>query len=403
MREKEGATITEKQRERGTLTAMMLISVISIMVISASVLIGSVYSILFSPGSTVQWQYITFMISMTLFIIFAEIIGHAYHGRTIQILYLLAALMMGAFFYMLFTTSIAGPILLIGVATGWNSNQLLMDVLRLFVLAGVVLPMVLGIIIGRVLRVRKVRIGSGEKDVKPIRIALISDVHIGLLVGKRRSKRILEKTRESEPDIIISAGDLIDTNPRSLSHIVPYLKELTSIAPSYAIIGNHEFYHGIMDSKEFLKNCGFEVLDNRMKEDQETGLSIIGVDDPSSFRSYHQYEEVIEKLVRASKSRRPMILVNHHPLHFKRSAELGVDLMLSGHTHSGQMFPAGLFTRMVYREGDRGLYKYGESYMYVCYGSGTWGPPMRVGAPSEIAIIDLLRTKSGEPFNRAPL
>jgi predicted MPP superfamily phosphohydrolase len=85
-----------------------------------------------------------------------------------------------------------------------------------------------------------------------------------------------------------------------------------------------------------------------------------------------------------------MVFLNHQPIHFKKAAELGVGLMLSGHTHNGQMFPAGYVTKMVFKDGHKGLNRVGDSYLYVCIGSGTWGPPLRVGAPSEIAVIDIV-------------
>jgi predicted MPP superfamily phosphohydrolase len=123
--------------------------------------------------------------------------------------------------------------------------------------------------------------------------------------------------------------------------------------------------------------------------DRRTGLTIAGVDDPSAFGSYDEYREKIDELVKGAPKNEPLLFVNHQPLHFRKAAEEGVGLMLSGHTHNGQMFPAGFVTKMVFKDGHKGLNRHGDSYLYVCVGSGTWGPPIRVGAPSEIAIIDL--------------
>ncbi|MEA3557863.1 MAG: metallophosphoesterase [Candidatus Thermoplasmatota archaeon] len=384
--------IENGQKERGAAAALLFISIISIIVLSTSVLIGSIYSIVFGPDLSVHWEYIVAMIGITIYVIVIEIIGHVYHRKVMFPLYLSSTILMGAFFYMFLTSLIAGIVLLPGLATGWNTSSIVINALKFIIIGGVFVPMLWGLVEGRILRTKHVSIPLKGYAGKGARIALISDVHIGLLVGKRRLGRILSIMESERPDIIVSAGDLLDTNPKFLQHIAPKLKEMTSMAPSYAVVGNHEFYHGLEDSKLFLKELGFKVLDNRIEKNMGTHLTMIGVDDPSTFNNYDSYRARIEELVTSAHSG-PKILLNHQPIHFKKAAELGVSLMLSGHTHGGQMFPGGLLTRMIFKDGDRGLKRYNGSYLYVCIGSGSWGPPIRVGAPSELIIIDIEQIK----------
>jgi predicted MPP superfamily phosphohydrolase len=292
---------------------------------------------------------------------------------------------------MFLTTILGGSALIVGLIFGLNGSDEFMLVLRLLVIVGVGLPILWGLVEGRFLLVKKVKVPLKNYKGKGARIVLISDVHLGLLVGKRRMGRIIRNIRKSEPDIIAAAGDLLDTNPKFLGHLKEMIGELPRLAPTYFVVGNHEFYHGLSDSKEFLSDLGYRVMDDRITKDKGTGLIVAGVNDPTAFDNYDAYREKIDELVKGAPEGKPLVLINHQPIHFKRAAELGVGLMLSGHTHSGQMFPAGFVTKMIFKDGYKGLNRLGDSYLYVCIGSGTWGPPIRVGAPSEIVVIDIVK------------
>ena len=380
--------------ERPMTQALLFISVVSVIIISTSAGIAAVYSLIFSPDNSIHWQYFAVLIGMSLYVLGIEVVSFVHHKRWMRPFYMLSTTLMGAFFYMFLTTIVGGIILAVGALTGLKEGgEWFVPSLRALVGAGVIVPVIWGLIEGRFLLTKRVRILLKGYRGKGARIVLISVVHVGLLVAKHRLGRIIRMIERERPDIIISAGDLLDTNPRYLGHIASHLKRLTSLAPSYAVTGNHEFYHGFADSKEYLREAGFDVLDNRSVRDGGTGLTILGVDDPSAFESYEAYRSRIEELSKGAAGSEAKILVNHQPLHFRKAAELGVGLMLSGHTHSGQMWPAGFVTKMIFKDGDRGLNRAGDSYLYVCIGSGSWGPPMRVGAPSEIVVVDIVEKK----------
>ncbi len=380
----------KSETERRGIEALMFLGIVSVIIISTAVLIGTVYSLIFTADMKVRWYYIVGSICFSLYVLFVEFFAYVHHKKWVFPFYALSTTMMGAFYYMFLTTIIGGLVLLIALITGLNDNGLFMLLLREFVIIGVVLPILWGLVEGRMLFTKEVKIPLKDYKGNGVRIALISDVHLGLLVGKHRLGRIIRNIRKYEPDIIIAAGDILDTHPRFLVRLEEMIKEMPSIAPSYFVIGNHEFYHGYNDSKEYMAELGYKVLDNKLLKDEKTGLMIAGVDDPGAFENYDAYRAKIDELVEEAPKGKPLVFVNHQPLHFKKAAEKGVGLMLSGHTHSGQMFPSGFITKMVFKDGYKGLNKFKDSYLYVCIGSGTWGPPLRVGAPSEIIVLDVV-------------
>ncbi|MGA1848073.1 MAG: metallophosphoesterase [Thermoplasmatota archaeon] len=381
----------EEPKERSKFEALLFISIVSVIIISTSAGIGSVYSLIFSPTNGFHWQYIAVMAAMSVYVLGVEVVSFVHHKRWMRPLYMLSTTMMGAFFYMFLTTVLGGSLLLIGALTGLlRSTDWFAPALRMIVAGGVIIPVAWGLIEGRFLLTKRVKIPLKGYKGKGFRIVLFSDVHVGLLVAKHRLSRIERIIRKEKPDIIVSGGDLLDTNPKFLGYVRPHLEKIASLAPSYAVVGNHEFYHGNVESKEFLRSVGFEVMDNRTVSDGTSGAVFIGVDDPTAFESYDAYREKIEELVSGAPKEMPVVLLNHQPLHFRKAAELGVGLMLSGHTHSGQMWPAGFVTKAIFKDGDRGLNRVGDSYLYVCIGTGSWGPPMRVGAPSELIVLDIV-------------
>src|SRR6202142_712232 len=226
------------------------------------------------------------------------------------------------------------------------------------------------------------------KGVDRIRIAQISDVHLGLLVRKERLGLILEKVKAAAPDMLVSTGDLVDGQINSLEGLADMIKEINPRYGKFAILGNHEYYAGLKQAIEFKKAAGFTLL-------RGEGISIdgiinlIGVDDPAA-KYFNGYDESMEKHLLASFPReRFTILLKHRPLINKDSLGL-FDLQLSGHVHKGQIFPFSLLTKIYYPK-DAGLLRVNGGILYVSRGSGTWGPPIRFLAPPEVTVIDIVR------------
>jgi uncharacterized protein len=238
------------------------------------------------------------------------------------------------------------------------------------------------------IRVQKLEIQTEKilPDNRKIRIVLISDVHIGLLIKGQRLQAILEKVKEAKPDILISTGDLLDGE---LNNVMAEAKQLAEIKPpygKYAVTGNHEFYAGIEKSLEFTKQAGFEILRNESKK--AAGINIIGLDDPTARQQGFSENNVdLSSLFPTQGSNEFVLLLKHQPT---VREDKNFDLQLSGHTHGGQIFPFMFLTRLLFPENFGYHQLNGNKSVYISRGAGTWGPPIRLFAPPEITVIDLI-------------
>jgi len=239
------------------------------------------------------------------------------------------------------------------------------------------------------------------ENIGKIRIVQISDVHIGIIVGEKRLQRIVDAIKKAEPDILVSTGDLLDGQ---INNLVEPVKLLRSIEPRYgkfAITGNHEFYAGIHEAVDFMKDSGFTVLRGEGKT--VAGLiNIVGLDDPAG-RRYGLSGEVSERQLLSQFNRDYFTLLLKHQPVVNADVHGLFDLQLSGHTHQGQIFPFSLITRIFFPNHGGYFNLPNQSVLYVNRGTGTWGPPIRFLSPPEITIIDLVHKKkqlSQEPAER---
>jgi uncharacterized protein len=223
------------------------------------------------------------------------------------------------------------------------------------------------------------------KSVGRVRIVQISDVHLGLMVGKERLQKILKIVAEFKPDVLVSTGDLVDGQMDGLKELGPYLSAVKPPLGKYAVLGNHEVFAGVAPSTSFTEKSGFRMLRHQSVAVADF-LTIAGVDDPAAVRGGKGGSDY--ELLAPLPLQRYTILLKHRPTLEKESFGL-FDLQLSGHVHKGQLFPFNLITRLAY-PAPVGLSSVGSgSLLYVSRGSGTWGPPMRVLAPPEVTVIDI--------------
>ena len=226
------------------------------------------------------------------------------------------------------------------------------------------------------------------KDIGRVKIVQISDVHLGLIVGERRLKKILNLVTAADPDILVSTGDLVDGQMDNLSGLLKLFREVSPKYGKFAITGNHELYAGLARSLEFIEKAGFTVL--RGEGLNIAGLlTIAGVDDVTAKRDGIE-KEISEKALLSSFPRESFtLLLKHRPTVAKDTPGL-FDLQLSGHTHKGQIFPFSLVTKLFYPN-LAGLFRLEQnSRLYVSRGSGTWGPPVRFLSPPEVTLIELV-------------
>jgi len=217
-----------------------------------------------------------------------------------------------------------------------------------------------------------------------LRIAQISDVHLGLMVREQRMADILREVEAENPDILVSTGDLVDGDVSKLSALPALFAKLRPRLGKYAISGNHEVYAGLAESLQAERAFGFTVLKGEVKT-VDNIINIAGVDDPAAGLGENE-KDVLGK----AQNGLFVLFLKHRPDAAAESLGL-FDLQLSGHTHYGQLFPFRYIARMVYPLQNGPYYLSKGSILYTSRGAGTWGPPIRVLAPPEVAIFDIVR------------
>lgn len=231
------------------------------------------------------------------------------------------------------------------------------------------------------------------KGVEELVIAQISDVHLGVLVGEKRLKKITRIIREIKPDILFSTGDLVDGNLDTMRGLAEELRGINPRFGKYAVTGNHEFYAGIERSVRFTEDSGFMLLRNQYVNLNGI-INLIGLDDPTANSFKNRAGDDISKLFSRYNPDLFTVLLYHQPRKFKENALImPIDLQLSGHTHKGQLFPFNLITHIFFPL-QGGLFEVNGKKLYASRGIGTWGPPLRFLSPPEIVVIKLENTKT---------
>ncbi|RJR23824.1 MAG: metallophosphoesterase [Desulfobacteraceae bacterium] len=220
-----------------------------------------------------------------------------------------------------------------------------------------------------------------------IRIVQISDVHLGLLFREQRLRKVVERVKEADPDVLVSTGDLVDGQTDGLSGVLEMLKKLKPRYGKFAVTGNHEFYAGLGKSLDFTRDAGFMVLRNKAATLPGI-INLAGVDDPVGRRNNPSADSHEAKILSPLPGDLFTVLLKHRP-HVDKNAHMLFDLQLSGHTHKGQIFPFSLLVRLAHKR-LAGLHTLPSgSSLYISRGSGTWGPPLRILSPPEVTVIDI--------------
>jgi uncharacterized protein len=185
-------------------------------------------------------------------------------------------------------------------------------------------------------------------------------------------------------------GDLVDGSVKELARHVAPLADLKSRHGSFFVTGNHEYYSGVHGWVEELQRLGLRVLHNEhvVLRHQGAELVLAGVPDHTGHHFDAQHRSDPEAALRGAPPGVPRVLLAHQPRTAPAAAAAGFDLQLSGHTHGGQFLPWSLFVPLQ-QPYTAGLHRLGRLWIYVSRGTGYWGPPKRIGAPSEIAELRL--------------
>ena len=236
----------------------------------------------------------------------------------------------------------------------------------------------------------KITLRGLGKERSGYRIVQISDIHVGPTIGKEFMDRLVARINALEPDMIAITGDLVDGSVAHLGPFVAPLGELKARDGVFFVTGNHEYYSGVDPWLLFLGSLGIRVLRNeRVAVGGDAGFDLAGVDDASAHRFGKGHGADLERALHGRDEARAVVLLAHQPRAALEAAERGVQLVLSGHTHGGQMFPWHHAVKLQ-QPFVAGLHRHKDTQVYVSRGTGYWGPPMRVSAPAEITEIELV-------------
>ncbi|MFE7787676.1 metallophosphoesterase [Streptomyces sp. NPDC057460] len=235
-------------------------------------------------------------------------------------------------------------------------------------------------------RVKRVTVPLAKlpRSAHGFRIAVVSDIHLGPILGRAHTQRIVDTINRTQPDLIAVVGDLVDGTVADLGPAAEPLADLTARHGAFFVTGNHEYFSGAAQWVDHVRELGLHPLENARVE--MDGFDLAGVNDIAG-ESEGQGPD-FERALGDRDRTRASVLLAHQPVVIDDAVAHGVDLQLSGHTHGGQLWPGNYLAELA-NPTVAGLERYGDTQLYVSRGAGAWGPPVRVGAPSDITVVQL--------------
>ncbi|MBT3228938.1 MAG: metallophosphoesterase [Candidatus Marinimicrobia bacterium] len=221
-------------------------------------------------------------------------------------------------------------------------------------------------------------------------IAQISDLHVGPTIKADYARTVVDQVNALQPDLIFFTGDMVDGSVDRLSEDVEPLRYLKSKYGTYFVTGNHEYYSGAEQWVDKVHELGMIHLENehRILKKGKASLAIAGVTDLMAHHTIKSHKTDPHKAMRGIPDDMPSIMLAHQPGTVELTQGLSIDLLVSGHTHGGQFMPFNLAVAKAHKY-YAGLYNHGTMQVYVNRGTGYWGPPLRLGIPSEITLFKL--------------
>ena len=229
-------------------------------------------------------------------------------------------------------------------------------------------------------------------DLDGLRIVQISDLHVGPTMRVAYVQRVVDMTKELAPDLIALTGDIVDGSvSRLAAHVAP-LEALTSGDRAFFVLGNHDYYSGAAPWTAHFERMGFHVLRNAhvTLERGAARLVIGGVIDFAARMSDPNARPRPDLATDGDARPAFRLLLAHNPKIAPLAEQAGFDLQLSGHTHAGQFFPWTFVIHLVHKPHAAGLSRRGRLWVYVSAGTGTWGPPVRLGTRPELTLLRLV-------------
>lgn len=246
----------------------------------------------------------------------------------------------------------------------------------------------------RTARVKEVPISlpALSSGLNGFRIVQISDIHVGPTVREAYLRSIVDRVNGLHPDMIVLTGDLVDGTVDDLRDDVAPVADLNAPYGKFFITGNHEYYSGVLSWIDEIERLGFTALINEhtIVSVGNSRIIVAGVTDYHAGGLLPPHRSSPKTALDGAPEDIPRIMLAHQPLSAFKAADEGVDLLICGHTHGGQYFPWNMIVNSV-QPFVRGLHRYRDMIIYVSVGTGYWGPPLRIGEPSEITVFTLQR------------
>jgi uncharacterized protein len=328
-----------------------------------------------------HWRLLIVLSILSVSFLVASLIGFQLTNVVLRVFYRITAVWLGFVNYAFFSAILCWIVYLALQIGGARAER------RNLVLSFLALAMAVtayGVINASWTRVKRitVKLAKLPPSWRGRTAVLVSDVHLGNFRTFGFSRRIVKMAARLNPDIVFIAGDLYDGTPADLVRLAEPLRTLTPPLGAFFVEGNHEEFTDHTKFQKAVAATGVRVLENERVE--VDGLQILGV----NYRDATHRERFL-KILRGIglDSARPSILLTHAPDRVHVSAEAGISLQLSGHTHYGQFWPWTLAAKRMYGKYVYGLQTAGEMQIYTSTGAGTWGPPLRVGNKPEIVAI----------------
>ncbi len=299
------------------------------------------------------------------------------------------AVWMGVVFLLLVFLLLA-ELLTLGGLAGASLSASVRTAAVIAALAAAVAALHGGLAAPRVLRV-EVPVAGLPARLDGVTLLQLSDLHLGTLSGRRFLASMVRLTRELDPDLVAVTGDLFDSEAETVEELLPELQKLRAPLGVYAVLGNHEFYAGAGRCARLMEAAGMVVLDNAARE-VAPGLWVAGVPDRRGARQTGHAGDDLPAALASVPEGAAVVLLQHAPEREEEAEALGVGLMLSGHTHGGQIWPFHLLVRRAYPH-LAGVERVGRMTGIVSRGAGRWGPPMRLLAPADVVLVTLCQPR----------
>ena len=288
-----------------------------------------------------------------------------------------------------------------------KEKKIFAHILHFSVIAALIIT-VYGLIHAQSIKVVTCPVTINETEENNLKIALLGDLHLSVNSTPSTTEKMVEMVNECDADVILIAGDIFTSTYGGLAHPEKYseaLRKLKAKYGVYVVAGNHDVEENLFggfpvspsseafrtpEMDKFFEDCGFKMLYDEAVELDDGKVTLLGrVDGEKAGDGTTNRMNVNELMKNNNVSKDSVVIaLEHEPMDYKELSDGGVDVVLSGHTHNGQLFPGNMFVP-IFNENGYGYKKIHNIDTFVTAGVGYYGPPMRVGTDGEIMIVDI--------------